>query len=108
MCLSFLHCSKRKKKKSSTKISTIIPTTHQKREEEEEDSDSLSSLRADMNSFGIPSVNEKYYQEIGGVLIMKKMSSSSQNAIQTKEISIEIESPVKNRIKMARERLMTL
>ncbi|CAG9321904.1 unnamed protein product [Blepharisma stoltei] len=107
MCLSFLCCYWRNKKKSTAKVLTVAPMVFSQ-QMEQQSSDSLSSLRAELNSLGIPTEKEKYYQEIGGVLILKRASASVQNSVCLKEISIEIESPIKDRVKMARERLMTL
>ncbi|CAG9328690.1 unnamed protein product [Blepharisma stoltei] len=105
MCFSFLSCTKKKKKHLASTIA-IAPMNIQIFEDPES-SDSLESLRASIGEMGIPVAKERFYSNIGGVLVFKNESlkDSSWNRINKYRLT---KVPLESRIKMARDRLMNV
>lgn len=104
MCLSFLCASKKKRHNLTSKSTVIAPLSHII-SIKSFSFDSLSSLKPDKNALGIPRPKEKFYYEISGVLVLK-----TENAELSQKYShFEPDhSPIKERLKMARDRLMSI
>lgn len=71
MCFSFLNCCS-KQKKSMTSTTAIQPFSMQF-DQNSISPDSIKSLKPSFGDYGIPIAKEKFYKEIGGVLILKRM-----------------------------------
>ncbi|CAG9327565.1 unnamed protein product [Blepharisma stoltei] len=105
MCFSFLNCVRKKKKHFASTVA-IAPKTIQIFEKPES-SDSLESLRASIGELGIPIAKERFYENIGGILIFKNDSLNDQSWERVHKRRI-INAPVESRIKMARDNLMSV